>query len=63
MNGISESSAKSAAQLQMAVSMTIAKKTLDVAEMQGDAVLKLMESAKLPDNSNGQKGNIIDVAG
>jgi hypothetical protein len=44
-------------------SVAVAKKALDVMETQGEAALKLMQSASLPRNTGGRTGGIIDVAG
>ncbi|WP_022850353.1 YjfB family protein [Limisalsivibrio acetivorans] len=44
-------------------SVEVAKKSLDLAEKQGEAVLKLMESAEMPKNTGGRTGNILDVKG
>lgn len=48
-------------EVAMQASVAVAKKALNMQEMQGAAVLKLMESASLPNNSNGERGNLIDV--
>jgi len=66
MMGLIESaSAMKAAETQMQASVAVAKKSLDAMEMQGNAALKLMESANVSQakNTNGATGNLIDVTG
>ncbi len=45
----------------MQASVAVARKALDVQESQGAAALKLIQSAELPKNSGGEKGNFFDA--